>query len=205
MIDRRGFFVRLRSKCRYIAYLCGPRKTTAATLFVLRGRFSKTWLTLKCLHIKFNRSNTVCNMGIDNVAPGFRVAHLLLRRQQCLTFSWFATWPLFSGEGKLAKDRKIPCATTAVYHRPSSHANSSSYCIVWSRVAPPKVGQPSARIKPVHRYTDNENFVRDDWDDEVKTPSHGSPAGLRNAGSHTRATIIGLAQNRDNQWMHFDD
>ena len=81
----------------------------------------------------------------------------------------------------------FPVATSLTFflkQPPSIPASSGS------RVAPPKA-VPPPRVKAAnHRAVPDDNFVRDDWDDDIKTPCHGSPvSGSMDTGGLPAASV----------------
>lgn len=79
-------------------------------------------------------------------------------------------------------------------------------------MAPPKLG-PSMRMKSASQRTDSDdNFVNDDWDDDMKPVDHDSTmtrgksfGGLPAAVDTPRLAGVGVGQSQTNHWMNFDD
>lgn len=61
-------------------------------------------------------------------------------------------------------------------------------CCATKRMAPPQTAPPT-RVKPANHRTDpDENFVNDDWDNDVKAEADGhvSPKSAEEAGNRAR-------------------
>lgn len=90
-------------------------------------------------------------------------------------------------------------------------------CFSRSRVAPPKLASHTRAKLASHRTDSDDTSDNSNWDDEIKTPCHGSPAmGPRGSGglpttigASEAATTSGVASGADqgqaNHWEHFDD